>query len=138
MQNEDLIAYARDHADALRHVFPNDSEVRDDTRLIDRLADALEAVIANRDEFRAAWNVLGFKIDRLEDERDAALAVIEKARDVVRPGSSVPLGVSEARHWDRLLAESHRILSSVPADVLRERDATRWDEGFTSTEGSTT
>lgn len=43
---------------------------------------------------------------------EVAEKVIADALDVFRPGASVPLGVSEARHFDRLLAEGHRILSA--------------------------
>jgi|GEM_PF-2490265 len=50
--------------------------------------------------------------ERHEAERDHMEAAIREALDVVRSGS-VPLGVSEARHWDRLLAESRRILSTA-------------------------
>ena len=35
-----------------------------------QLADALEAMQENRDEFRAAWNALGFENDRLEAGRE--------------------------------------------------------------------
>lgn len=35
---------------------------------------------------------------------------IQEALDVAR-SSSVPLGVTEARHWDRLLAETRRVLT---------------------------
>lgn len=59
-----------------------------------------------------------------EAERDAEKAradrladAIREARDIVRPGASVPLGVSEARHVDRLLAESHRILTAALQDT---------------------
>lgn len=49
---------------------------------------------------------------RAADALEAAEKVIADALAVVRPGQSVPLGVSEARHWDRLLVEGHRILST--------------------------
>lgn len=52
----------------------------------------------------------------VEQELVAALAVIEKARGMFQNDGfhESPLG---------------RLLSSVPADVLRERDAEKWDEG---------
>lgn len=54
-------------------------------------------------------------VDRLE-------AAIRGALDVCRPGGSVPLGVSEARHWDRLLAETHRILAGALTHQSTERE----------------
>lgn len=51
---------------------------------------------------------------------EAAEKVISDALDVYRPGASVPLGVSEARHFDRLLAEGHRILSSYTKGTDRD------------------
>lgn len=201
--HERLIADARDWARDMRELFPLDGTVRDDARLVDRLADALEVA-----EKRLAWLepmpevavhveggdfTLGFKsplqvereradaaekrateaeadrdswieqtnqarqmgidayverdaalarateaearvafaaaivsgdatferyeeLDRVTAERDAALAVIEKARGMFQNDGfhESPLG---------------RLLSSVPADVLRERDAEKWDEG---------
>lgn len=116
-QTDDLIAEARRMVEL--------TGVRQSTVLIDRLADVLEAVIANRDEFRAAWNVLGFKIDRLEAERDAALAVIENVR-----------GLVEMWEWIPERGDVLEALSSVPADVLRERDdrmrGEGWDECFST------
>src|SRR5690606_16297152 len=44
-----------------------------------RAADALEAVSANRDEFRTAWNGYGFEIIRLEAECDRYREAIEAA-----------------------------------------------------------
>lgn len=41
-----LIAEARDRGDALRAMFPNDGDIRDDARLYETLADALEAAQA--------------------------------------------------------------------------------------------
>jgi len=48
----------------------------------------------------------------LLDENDRLRAAITEALGVVRSGSA-PLGVTEARHYDRLLAESRRILSAA-------------------------
>lgn len=89
--------------------------VRQSTVLIDRLADALEAA---------------------EASRDAALAVIEKAREAVKWGSRMDrtptrMHVGQAdiwwQSWHLQADEAWRknmteALSSVPADVLRERD----------------
>jgi len=50
--------------------------------------------------------------DEADQRAQAAEKVIADALAVFRPGQSVPLGVSEARHWDRLLVEGHRILST--------------------------
>lgn len=56
----------------------------------------------------AARDALISLLSRLE----AAEKVIAETLSIFRPGASVPLGVSEARHVDRLLAEGHRILSA--------------------------
>lgn len=98
-------------AETLRRVFPDDGEVRDDTRLIDRLADALEAA---------------------EAARDATLAVIEEAREWRDPAYEAGWGSPDdyASGYRMALRNVRRILSSVPADALRERDVARWDEGW--------
>ena len=57
---------------------------------------------------------------RFREQWEAAEKVIADALDVFRPGASVPLGVSEARHFDRLLAEGHRILSSYTKGTDRD------------------
>lgn len=49
------------------------------------------------------------------DRADRAEAVIAEALGVTQ-SSSVPLGVPEARHYDRLLAEARRILSGYESE----------------------
>lgn len=48
-----------------------------------RLADALEATTANRDEFRTAWNNSEFDVVRIEDDLARAREAIEKTEDWV-------------------------------------------------------
>ena len=50
---EDLVADTRDHAAYMRRVWGDDAEVRDDSRLFDRLADALEAKHKRAEELYA-------------------------------------------------------------------------------------
>ena len=50
---EALIADARSRAESLRRTFPNDGEIWDDARLIERLADAIDALVKERDELAA-------------------------------------------------------------------------------------
>ncbi|HAN25818.1 MAG: hypothetical protein CMH36_10030 [Microbacterium sp.] len=90
-----------------------------------------ERLRAERDEFKRLFgechpvHLDGVQRARVaESQRDAETAradrladAIREARDIVRPGASVPLGVSEARHVDRLLAESHRILTAALQDT---------------------
>ena len=75
----------------------------------------------------------------VEQELVAALAVIEKARSLHYPHENTihtePALVCAHRHCvddagDQVAwpCPTGRTLSSVPADVLRERDADRWDE----------
>lgn len=98
------------------------------------LTDAgLPALIEENERLRAevgiartqgATGVYRFEADRwanlfiTEKARADRLAdAIREARDIVRPGASVPLGETEARHVDRLLAESHRILTAALQDT---------------------
>lgn len=94
--------------------------------------DSARKVIARFDEYKRTLNGriraddLGDALRDLVDEvdaehRDASLrelhhfeteAAITAALDVVRSGS-VPLGVPVARHYDRLLAETRRILTAA-------------------------
>lgn len=71
-----------------------------------------------RDELADHLVKTGEDADRYMEERDALAAVIERAKDA---GS-----VSE---WDIPPTVKH-ILNSVPADVLRERDAEAWFAGY--------
>lgn len=45
-----LIADARSRAESLRRMFPNDGEIWDDARLVERLTDAIEALVKERDQ----------------------------------------------------------------------------------------
>ncbi|MGO2600911.1 MAG: hypothetical protein ACTH7X_08990 [Brevibacterium aurantiacum] len=62
---------------------------------------------------------------RIRHERDAALAMIEKVQGEVSKGEFDP----DLGDWaDELLD----LLATAPAAVLRERDAEKWEEGFTT------
>ncbi|WP_437582711.1 hypothetical protein ACSAGD_10620 [Paramicrobacterium sp. CJ85] len=56
-------------------------------------------------------------LEQVTAERDELAAVVREALDVARSGS-VPLGVQEARHFDRLLAETRRVLQGSPSVAL--------------------
>lgn len=66
----------------------------------------------------------------VEQELAAALAVIEEAREWRDPAYEAGWGSPDdyANGYRMALRNIRRILSSVPADVLRERDAKKWDE----------
>lgn len=51
-----LIADARSRAESLRRMFPNDGETWDDARLVERLADVIEALVKERDEQGSCWD----------------------------------------------------------------------------------
>lgn len=197
--HERLIADARDWARDMRELFPLDGTVRDDARLVDRLADALEVA-----EKRLAWLepmpevtvhveggdfALGLK-SPLQVERERADAAEKRATEAEAemrarecrnmPDEKVAELIAEARSYDRAkithdLADAleeqmqdremlvmflrnakqelaaalaviekargmfqndgfhesplGRLLSSVPADVLWERDAEKWHAG---------
>lgn len=95
--------------------------------------DALEEQMQDRE-------MLVMLLLNAERQRDAALAVIKKARSLHYPHENPihtePALVCAHRHCvddagDQMAwpCPTGRILSSAPADVLRERDADRWDEG---------
>lgn len=71
-------------------------------------------------ELEAERKVLFASVDGAMDQRDELAAVIERARGYI------------ADEWDVESADRQllTILNSAPADVLRERDAEKWDEGF--------
>lgn len=128
-------------------------------RILDRAADTIDALVkerdealANRDQFRNAWNAQGFEIIRLESERDALArerdmrasesADLERERDEL--AAVVDKVREEAEEWQaQSFSESApvpgvgdlflRIISTAPADALAEHDrqvAERaWDEG---------
>lgn len=77
------------------------------TMLVHSLADALEEMTANRDEFRNAWNAQGFEILRLEAERDRYRAAIEAAMRVP--------SVAAIDSWTQrnVAEEQRRILAAV-------------------------
>lgn len=64
--------------------------------------------------------------DQLEGLNTAEKAITEAL--AVTSSASVPLGVPEARHWDRLLAETRRVLSTYEkgtgAQILRDEQVT--------------
>lgn len=88
--NEDLIERLRNRSGV------QTADVNERVALMDEAADALEKVSA---------------------ERDQLAAVVRETLDVARSGS-VPLGVPEARHYDRLLAETRRVLQGSPSVAL--------------------
>lgn len=61
----------------------------------------------DRARYQPTWE----GVDALVARVRKAEAVIAEALDVAR-SASVPLGVPEARHYDRLLAETRRVLST--------------------------
>lgn len=93
---------------------------------IDRAADAIEALVKERDHFRIGVQEmlktirdLGINLHEAERERDELAAVIDTAKDDLDgawvSADGTPLG--------EFLLEVHRALSAAPADVLREHDA---------------
>lgn len=85
-----------------------------------RLLDALKAEHERAKALEDALSLntqLTSDLNKAESERDAALAVIEKAE-------SYCLNADDA-NWQTVVA----ILDDAPIDVLRERDAEKWDEG---------
>jgi hypothetical protein len=77
---------------------------------IHTVLDALTAVSAERD---AAQRKARMIPKRLRADRDRLHKAITEALDLTRPGASVPLGVSEVRHIDRLMATTHGILRAA-------------------------
>lgn len=163
-RSDDLIAEARGYLEVVYASMPDPSVARElvesgavgggtGVSLVARLADALEAAEARAAEAEAEMHArelhhfeveqdlaaerAGREVERqmlgnvpvlvagLEAERDAALAVIEKARACVGDVTEQwkPLVIADA-------------LSSVPADVLRERDdrmrGEGWDECYST------
>jgi len=72
-------------------------------RIVHEQRARVESVEAERDHWRRA-------AERQASDYDALQARVNEALTVTMSGS-VPLGVTEARHYDRLLAEVRRILS---------------------------
>lgn len=101
-RSEDLIAEARGFTAGSN---PDNARVG----LINALADALEGQMQDRE-------MLVMFLRNTEQDRDELRAVIEKARECLEENEDrdvVAIG----------------ILSSASTDVLRERDAEKWDEG---------
>lgn len=74
------------------------------------LASVLKTVIAERDNAIATGERILAESMQTRNRLTRAEATIAEALDVARSGS-VPLGVPEARHFDRLLAETRAVLS---------------------------
>lgn len=126
-RSEDLIADARDWARNTGVLFPHGA------RLVDRLADALEVAEKRATEAEAellyetrtkeaALAGLGRYeklLQKVEAERDAALAVIEKVRELL---GDLDLDSSRitapGTAWGSLLREAREALNSPPADEL--------------------
>lgn len=85
--------------------------------------DALDAAERERDEESGRANDAIIREGRRTDERDAALAVIERIDSEVKDFAQTDN--------DALCAIEHILSNLTPADVLRERDAEKWDEGYT-------
>lgn len=82
----------------------------DEDALVARVREAEAEVVkitANRDDWASRMMELASVTQRAE----RAESVIAEALDVAR-SASVPLGVPEAMHYDRLLAETRRVLST--------------------------
>ena len=83
---EALIADARSRAESLRQMFPNDGEVWDDARLIEGLADALEASAPPTPQIT----------DEMVDA--AAIAIVEANP---HPGGGSTVVWEDAEEWAR-------------------------------------
>lgn len=64
-----LIADARNRGDALRTLFPNDGDIRDDARLYETLADALESTLAELRQERERAKVFEQAHTPTDDEK---------------------------------------------------------------------
>ena len=129
--NAELIADARQ---LIRH---SSVSAPEHANMLDRLADALEAVVQERDnwkmsaeeaeraEKRADQRAVqaeaelrdAFRTDipSLKDQRDALAAVVEKVRAVIHGPSG--LSINEEKVWQIVNS------ATAPADALREHDA---------------
>ena len=132
--NADLIAEAKSRAQLCDA--DTREAMRDTGNIIVRLAAALEAAGRRAEQAEATAEHLHDEDSReivaLTQERDAALAVIEKVRAYAESiprtrDRDVNPGLSN-RSW--LTAQDVLgILASAPADALREMKAEAWDEG---------
>ena len=78
--------------------------------LISRMADAIDELKREMHARELHHFEEEQKSAELQHQLEAAERTIATARGLARPGQSVPLGVSEWRHYDRLMAETHRAL----------------------------
>src|SRR5699024_4056236 len=105
--------------------------------LAERLVDALEAVERERDRLDEAFDRdLPWRYDEVEAQRNQLAAVVQEALNVAR-SNSAPLGVPEARHYDRLLAETRRALNAAPSVALDHVKAEALREAADAFEGAT-
>ena len=103
----DLVAELRDGADFQDAIDPG--------RILEA-ADAIEALVKERDELKLAVNIqdrMAENYAAVELQRLELAAVVEKVRDVA----------SEPRFVNGVDREIMDILSAAPADALREHDA---------------
>lgn len=147
----DLVADARSRAESLRRMFPNDGETWDDARLVERLAEAIEALVKERNSFKRQAEHFADRGNQAEADRDEIQADLDAEEDknaryrtrndelaaVVENAKSHAYGVmaqldsySWHRHDERFVASTrasafsaYQALSAAPADALREHDA---------------
>lgn len=106
-----LIADARSRAESLRRMFPNDGETWDDARLVERLADAIEALV--KGSAKLPENSV---LEALVKERDQAIRDLDAGF-----AESDHLSAKYYQRWRD--AEKHaRMRASESADLERERD----------------
>ena len=119
MGNAELIAEAR----GIDFEWVLDNSPEDSVETIQELAVALEAAEKRAEqaeaELRDVWRT---DIPSLKDQRDAALAVIEKVQEHSQAVTSASANVQK-------LWAIQEALAAAPADALREVKAEAWDEG---------
>ena len=75
---EEIETLRDEQADMARVHHEQATVIREATERAERVEKERDEALANRDQFRNAWNAQGFEIIRLEDERDA----LAKERDM--------------------------------------------------------
>lgn len=110
-----LIADARERVETLRRVFPDDGEVRDDARLIDWLADALEAAETELRQERAKVRGLGFSLEGTQAALSRAEKTIETVKRVVATSGTL---------WGDELRINYGALSDALTEYDKQKEGT--------------